>query len=95
LAKRLGAVGGRQHRTVTTEKFDADFSFERPDALTHGSGRNPKFKSGAGEIAVSNAGSQNAQRVKRRQSFRHASFEATLQMIVKDCGHGSTAASLD
>jgi hypothetical protein len=94
LAKRSGAVRGRQRRAVTTEKLDTDLSFERADPLAHGGRRHSEFESGAREIAMPDASCQNTQRLKRGQSFRHASFEGRLQMIVKDCGRGSKTASI-
>jgi hypothetical protein len=83
LPKRLGTVGGRQRWAVAAEELHSKFSLERPDPLAHSGGCNPKFESGAGEIAVPGARSQHAQRIKRGQSLGHESFKAVLQMIVK------------
>jgi hypothetical protein len=79
---------------VTPEELDPHFSLERPNPLANGGGCDPKFDSGARKIAVPGAGSQNAQRIKRGQSFDHSSFEATLQMIVKDCSYDSESDSI-
>jgi len=50
---------------VPLEKFDSDFSFERSHPLTHGSRCDPKLGSSPRKIAVSGAGSQNAQGLQR------------------------------
>jgi uncharacterized protein YfaP (DUF2135 family) len=67
---------------VSPEELYSQLRFERPYALTHGSGGDAELGGGAREIAVSDAGGQNTQRVQRRHSLAHDSFEVHLQMKV-------------
>jgi hypothetical protein len=69
---------------VTPKQRYTDLRFEGAHALADGRRRDPQLRCGARKIPQPHTGGKYAQRFQGRQSFRHASFEAELQMKVKN-----------
>jgi hypothetical protein len=77
-------IGGGQLGSVTPKQSHTDLRLEGAHALADGRRRDPQFRGGARKIPQPHTGGKYAQRFQGRQSFRHASFEAELQMKVKN-----------
>jgi hypothetical protein len=83
LAERPRSIRGGQPRSMTLKQRHTDAFFQSAHALADGAGRETQLRRRTRKTPQPHAGGEDAQGF-QRQRFRHMSFEAELQMKVKN-----------